>query len=435
MAGRTIRSSLVALVSLWVLFTLLSGCDVLQPQEEPIATPTSTTAAPTPTTAFETPQPTEESSNLIPIVVWLPPRFDPDLNTDASLLMQERLKAFNLEHPNLAVSYRVKDDVGPAGLLGSLSSTSKVAPEAIPDLVLFSDEQLAIAIEGSLVYPYPSPLITDEESDWFEVAGEMSSYQDQSFSLPLAADGLVMIYKTSLMEEIPTTWDDLTSSGYQISFPPADPEASFTLALYLSEGGTLTDAEGGLTLDAEPLQRVLEFYAQLEDQSQLPNNPAVIETDQEAWDLFQFGGRQITVTTASRYLQQLNRELVARPLLTSSGIPATLVSGWGWALTNPDPNKQVAAAELARYLSTPEFTGPWTEAAQLLPLRSKAVDLWEDTEHREAANLLLPAAQMQPSDNITPTIRQALLDAVISVLNGELSPPEAAQNAADQFQN
>ena len=141
------------------------------------------------------------------------------------------------------------------------------------------------------------------------------------------------------------------------------------------------------------------------------------------------------MTSASRYLDQLNRELVAHPLLTEDGTAITLVKGWGWALTNPDPNKQVAAAELARYLSAPEFTGPWTEAARLLPLRPDAIDYWENPEHRTAVQLLLPAAQQEPSSSMTAIIRQALLDAVISVFSGNLSPQEAAENAAAQFQN
>lgn len=434
MPARSLRAALTAVLLLGASFLLLAGCDALLMPAQPTATQPPLSPQPTSTSAPQI-TPTAADSGLIPIIIWLPPQFDPELDTPASELLQARLEAFNLDHPNLAVSYRIKNETGPAGLLDSLSSTSKVAPQALPDLILFSDGELQNAIERSLVYPFPSPIPSSEDTDWFTVAASVSSYQGQTYSQPLAADGLTMVYNAELIEDVPRTWEELVSAGYLLSFPPADPQAAFTLALYLSQGASLREPEAGITLQAEPLQNVLELYLQIQNQNRLPNNPTQIDSDRAAWERFLFGARQTVITKASRFLSQDDEGLLAVPLPTEDGNPFTLVSGWGWALTNPDPNKQVAAEELARYLSSAEFAGPWTQAADLLPLRPTALDYWENETHQLIASQLLASAEPMPPMNVTSVVSPLIRDAVVSVLSGEQTPEEAAQSAAELLQN
>lgn len=435
MSGRSLRAALTAVLLLGASFLLLAGCDALLTPTQPSATALPTPPVPTSTSAPQVSTPTIEDSGLIPIIIWLPPQFDPELGTSASELLKARLEAFNLEHPNLAVSYRIKNETGPAGLLDSLSSTSKVAPQALPDLILFPDSELQNAIERSLVYPYPAPIPSSEDTDWFTVAASLSSYQGQTYSQPLAADGLTLVYNAEIIENVPRTWEELVSAGYLLSFPPADPQAAFTLALYLSQGATLREPESGITLQAEELQKVLDLYLQIQNQNRLPSNPTQIDTDRGAWERFLFGARQTVITKASRYLAQKEEGLLAVPLPTEDGGSFTLVNGWGWALTNPDPNKQVAAEELARYLSTAEFAGAWTDAADLLPLRPKALEFWENETDQIIATQLLTNAQPMPPVSVTAVVSPLMRDAAISVLSGEQTPEEAAQSAAEFLQN
>ena len=435
MPGRSLRAALTAVILLGASFLLLAGCDALLTPAQPTATPEVTNPAATPTSAPQAATPTVEEDRLIPIVIWLPPQFDPELDNPASELLKARLEAFNLDHPNLAVSYRIKNETGPAGLLDSLSSTSKVAPQALPDLVLFSDSELQNAIERSLVYPYATPIPSSEDTDWFTVAAALSSYQGQTYSQPLAADGLTMVYNADLIEDVPRTWEELVSAGYLLSFPPADPQAALTLALYLSQGAALRQPEAGITLQTEPLQNVLDLYRQIQNQNRLPSNPTQIDTDKAAWERFLFGARQTVITKISRYLAQSDEDLLAVPLPTQEGNPFTLISGWGWALANPDPNKQIAASELARYLSEAGFVGAWTDAANLMTLRPTALEYWESEIDQVIASQLMSNAQPMPPGSVTLVVSPLMRDAVISVLSGEQTPEEAAQSAAELLQN
>lgn len=370
--------------------------------------------------------------SLIPIVIWLPPQFNPELDNTASRLLKARIAQFNQEHPHLAVQYRVKDEIGAAGLIESLAATSKVAHQSLPDLVLLSDTQLKDGFNRALIYPYTFEIPSDEDPDWYYLAGELGRLNEQTYSLPIGADGLVMVYNSRLIESTPLNWDDLLRSAYLFSFPAADPDALFTHGLYLSQGGLLTDENNAIQIQAEALTPVLEFYAQASSQALLPGDVTQLETDEKSWEKFIYGGRQVTVTWASRYFSLVDDTLTASPLLTQDGTPITMVSGWGWALTNPDPNKQLAAAELARFLTEADFAGEWSQAAHLLPMRPNGLDYWVDENDKMLASQLMPAAVAIPADEVLDTTGKLFELAVIQTLSGELTALEAAEMAASK---
>ncbi|MBN2043490.1 MAG: extracellular solute-binding protein, partial [Anaerolineales bacterium] len=416
-----------------ILLIHAAGCSAI-PTLEPTATPALPTAPPAPTV---TPFPTQETTpkdSTIPLVIWLPPQFNPDLDTNASRLLKDRLAQFEQDNPHLKIHYRIKDESGPASLLKSLTAASKVASQSLPDLVLFPDQAVRDAFNNSLIYPYPTAIPSSEDSDWYSLVGQLGTFQEKTYSLPFGVDALMMVYNTRLTEEIPANWDDLLRSGYTFSFPAADPAAIFTLALYLSEDGQLSTDDNSILIEADPLTNVLEFYSQAGSNALLPPDIASLELDSESWEKFIYGGRQVTVTWSSRYLTLIDDTLTGTPLLTRDGDPITLVRGWGWALTNPDPNKQLAAAELARYLTETDFSGRWTQAAHLLPLRPNALTAWSNQDHRILASQLTTAAQAVPPEDILNRSGKLIMQAVIHTLTGELTASEAAILAASSIE-
>jgi ABC-type glycerol-3-phosphate transport system substrate-binding protein len=297
--------------------------------------------------------------------------------------------------------------------------------------VLFPDEELRKAFNSSLIYQYQTNIPSPEDTDWFNLVEDLGKFRDKTYSIPLGVDGLVMVYNSRLAENIPVNWDDLLRSGYLFSFPAADPDATITHALYISQGGMLRNEQNTVMIESEPLARVLEFYSQAGSLALLPPDTYQMVLDQESWEKFFYGGRQFTISWASRYLSLFDETLIATPLLTQDGLPITLVSGWGWALTNPDPNKQLAAAELARWLTTADFVGEWTQAAHLLPLRPNALSYWADEGHQLLANQLMPSALPLPSEDILNITGPRMKLAVIQTLTGELTALEAAELAAE----
>jgi ABC-type glycerol-3-phosphate transport system substrate-binding protein len=400
------------------------------------ATPTNSPpilTTPTPTRAPTPVVPDEPTSSTL--TVWVPPQFAPSQENPVGILLQDRLDSFSQLYSNLQINVRIKSETGPASLLESLYATSGVAPLVLPDLVLLSTEDMYTAAEQNLIYPYPPGYPSEDDTDWYNIASALSSYQDERYLLPLAADAMVMVYNPELVESAPRTWDDLLSAGNIISFPATDPQATFTIALYLSNGGTFRDSEENIALQSAPLASVLNTYQQAHAANILPPNPTQIESDESAWIKFNETNKQILITWASRFFGQADETLTATSLPTLTGQPFTLIKGWGWVLATPDPNKQAAATELAKYLTEAEFAGPWTQASYLLPLRPFALSYWEDEPAQILASQLLPQSTQMPSPDVLSLVSTPITDAVLDVLTAVLSPEEAAQIAVDSLED
>ena len=403
-----------------------------------ISTATPTNAVPilatsTPTRAPTPVVPEEPTSSTL--TVWVPPQFAPSQENPVGILLQNRLDSFSKLYTNLQINVRIKSETGPASLLESLYATSGVAPLVLPDLVLLSTEDMFTAAEQNLIFPYPPGYPAEEDTDWYNIASALSSYHDERYMLPIAADAMVMVYNPELVESAPRTWDDLILAGNIISFPTTDPQAAFTTALYLSNGGRFRDSEDNITLQSGPLASVLNTYQQAHAANILPPNPTQIDSDESAWTKFNETNKQILITWTSRYFGQADETLAATSLPTLTGQPFTLVKGWGWVITNPDPNKQAAAAELAKYLTEAEFAGPWTEASYLLPLRPFGLPYWEDETAQILASQLLPQSSQMPSPDVVNLVSTPITDAVLDVLTAVLSPEEAAQIAVDSLED
>ena len=419
---------------LGLLILIFSGCsniELLQPATPTVETPLSVT--PTPTNA-PTPAVSQEPGP-INLIIWLPPQFAPSQDNEAGILLQERLDAFNQLNPRLQVSYRIKSETGPANLLESLYATSGVAPLVLPDLVLFSAADMQIAAEQSLIYPYPEGYPEEEDSDWYNIASTLSSRQNQRYLLPLAADSLVMVYNSELLETAPRSWNDLLNAGNIISFPSADPKSIFTIAQYLSNGGILKDENENIILQPEILSVVFNNYEQALNANILPPNPTQINSDDSSWDRFISTNKQIAITWTSRYFALNDEMLLATTMPTTAGQQFTVIKGWGWALANPDPNRQIAAAELASFLTEAEFAGPWTQATYLLPLRPFALSYWQDESKQILASQLLPIANLVPPPDILNIVSKPITEAVLDVLTDVLPPEDAAMVAADSLGN
>ncbi len=418
--------------AVFALVLMGTGCSNL-PSMQPTATlsPTQVVATPTP----QPTQATEEISNVITLSIWLPPKFAPSQDSPAGVLLQNRLNEFNTLYPNLNVTYRIKAETGSASLLESLRLAHEAAPLVLPDLILIADENLSSTAEDQLIYPYPAPLTAEDDPDWFSIGYALSTFEQQTYFLPFAADAMIVTYNQLDMEAFPASWGDLLLSTQTIAFPPADPNAFFTIALYMAEGGSFTNEDDQLLLDEAPLAKIFNFYADLHTAELLPANPVQIDSDQLAWELLTSDQTNLAVSWSSQYFQSTNPVFLAAPLPTSDGIPFTLIESWGWAITASDPNEQAAAAELARFLSAPEFTGPWTEAAHLIPLRPSALNQWSRTADQNLANQIMPAAHAAPAASILSDVGNPLMDAVLDVLTDVQTPEAAAISAVEAVGN
>jgi len=337
--------------------------------------------------------------------VWLPPRFDPNADTESASLLKRRLADFESAHPGLEIEVRIKAEAGETSLLNSLSITSSAAPIALPDLIALSRPDLEAAALKGLLHPVDGLSTVLDDSNWYPYARELGHVQNIGYGLPFAADALVMVHRPGL--EI-NTWDDIFSSDESLVFSAGDPQALVALSLYISAGGRLVNEQGLPILDEEPLTQTLTLIQNgLEEQAFLPTM-INYETDTQSLQAYRDGRANMAIAWALNYHGV--DDGIIEPIPSLNGTPHTFAPGWIWALAGSDPENQQVATELAEYLIADEFIGNWLEKTGYLPTR-----LSQDVE----VNAILELAQLMPANDVLLVLGPIMNQALIRVLNGD----------------
>ena len=120
----------------------------------------------------------------------------------------------------------------------------------------------------------------------------------------------------------------------------------------------------------------------------------------------------------------------ASAIPTRDGQPAALVSGWTFVILTPDPARRRAAAEFLMWLNEPTFLAEWTKSANLAPA-GKSAFAQSVTPSSYAGTLenLLEHAIVAPGFSAQKSYANAWHAAVQAVLNGQLTPDDAAYRA------
>ena len=403
----------------FAFLALLVGCSSVAPL---LSTPTPAPAI----TATSTPQVTPTSTPSVSATgrrilhVWLPPQFDPSAETPAAELLRQRLTDFENEHPGIEIEVRIKSDTD---ITSTLSVTNNAAPSVMPDLVALSYADMQIAASAGFLHPLAGLTDLLQDPDWYAFARELGHYQNTEYGLPFASDALLIVYRSSVFEETPLSWDAAFSSGNQISFPVSDPRAYFPLTLYASARSDLVD-EVALT-------RVLALYQLAFETGAIAPSTRSFQTDEQTLQAFRNGDVDLAVVWASSDVAAQSGQYI--PLLSLDGSHYSLGSGWVWALAGSNVDNQPLAVELASYLVESEFVSDWTLASNYLPTRPHALDLWENEDLRISLNEVLQSAHPVPLDEPSVALSSLLPEALIRIFNGE-QPEVVARSVLESLE-
>ena len=407
-----------------LLLSLLSGCGGLPP---------SPTSAPTaPSTSIFTPVTSQTPTSVQRTLrIWLPPQFDPASGAPAGDLLKTRLEEFMALHPDVRIEVRIKTASGTAGLLDSLVAAGSAAPSVLPDLIALPRADLEMAALKGLLHPLDGLTAILDDPDWYGYARQLARIQNTTFGLPFAGEALILAYRPAAVGKLPSDWNTIRQRRSALAFAAADPQALFSLCLYLSAGGATIDDHGRPTLDQSALTEVLAFYHQARQDGMIINAATSYQSDEQAWQAYGDQSANMVVAWASSYLSAMPQDTAITPLPGLDQNPYTLASGWSWALAGSQPEQQTLAAALAEFLTEGQFLAAWTAAAGYLPPRPSALAAWPSRQ--APLDEVILSAQLVPSGEIILALAPVLQDATIKVLKGQAAPAEAAQAAADKL--
>lgn len=419
-----------------LVILVLAGCNT--PPAAVGATPSlAATQTPTASAPLQTEEPEPLESGPLSIHIWIPPAFDPTNGSPEGELLQARLDEFSKRRSDVRIETRVKEVEGPGGIVDTLSTAGAAAPLALPDLVALPHHALENAAIKGLLHPFDGLTGTMNDPDWYEYARQLSHVQNSTFGIPFAGDALILVYRPSVLGDRPEDWSASlqasAESSASISFPAADPESLFTLALYQSAGGPILDEENRPILDSIQLTEVLTYYHQAQQSALMPYWLAQYETDDQSWTAYEDNQANMVITWASRYLQNPPMDADGGPIPTQDGIPFTLATGWAWALASPDPQRQAISTQLAEYLTNDEFLAAWTAAGGYIPPRPNTLAAWENTAMRSLLEQIAPSAHLMPPLDVVTALGPVLQKATVDILKEQVDPVSAAASAIEML--
>ncbi len=426
---------------IWIgLFSLfiLAGCGILEGDgSESAATQTATIPTPplTPTseTIVETPTPVGPAPPTT-LNVWLVSDVSPRFDVPGGAILTSQITSFDASHADINLNIEIKLPTGQGGTLSYLRTGRTVAPEILPDLIILPTEQIAKASAENLIYPLNGLLGQDMLDDLYPAAASFAQSNGSYFGYPFALNNLTHIVSSSaITQTLPTTWEQfITLNEGQFAFPAAASRGGeLALQFYLAAGGTLANEANEPSLDLEALTNALNQFSRARTDSFILLQSSNLRTFPEVWQLLVDGNANVIQTDYSQYLNEgatlLDNDYAAFPGF--EGTMPSLVKGWAWAISTPDPERQQMAAELLTWFASGPNLGEWSVTASMLPSRREAFAAWE-TNEAYIAFIQNELERAEPFPNgANSAVISALNTAVFDVISSAKSPQTAAEEA------
>jgi ABC-type glycerol-3-phosphate transport system substrate-binding protein len=322
-------------------------------------------------------------------------------------------------------------------LLDLLRATSPVAPDALPDLILLSDADLAIAAREGLIQPLDDLLPASSEADLYTFARDAARIDRKRMGLPVAADINHLVYRPETFDFPPGDWDALISDTleYPFAFVDGAHVSDAVLSDYALLGGAVINAEGQPALTLEALTQLLALYRDARVAGTLSTEYLNWPDEGAAWAAFTASDATLTVVRASRYLA----ERATGGDLQHARVPAIdgarslpIGRSWNLAIVTRDPRRQSIAARLIEHWSRVENLAAWTQAEHVLPASAEALSRWDAADgYVTFVRGELSRAVAPPSPAALDAIGPAFLTAIRDVLTGRVAPQAAATAAVD----
>lgn len=376
----------------------------------------------------------EEDNTL---VVWVPEVINPGADTAGSEALTIMLAQFDEAHPEIEVVVEVKRVSGVGGMLSYLRTAPDVAPSVVPDLVLLDRSGLTTAQTDELIVPMGDLIDPDVTADLYPIAVEMGTVDGISAGLTYLLNTDHLIYRSTFFpSRVPNTYDAVLAGLTPFAFPagPLSDINRTTLTQYVAAGGRLIDEEGNPVIDVEPLTDMLAFYADAKRLDVVDTSLFQIGDTSETLQLYR--DRQVTLAEVNARDYLLLRETTPNTsptwTPTADGEPFTLVTGWSWAVTTQDADRQERATIFINFLMNPVVHGNYTLAAGWIPSQPTALEVWgDDDPYVEFANVIIASSQVLPAQSVRSVAGEAIQQAVEEVLLDDTLPVQAANQAAN----
>ncbi|MED4128647.1 ABC transporter substrate-binding protein [Shouchella miscanthi] len=364
--------------------------------------------------------------------------------------IKEMVREFNRSQDRI----EVKESFQPGNYQGLLQNAqAALSGGNPPDVAQIGYNYISYVDQNVPYVPVAELAATDDEGEAFLNESYLENIKQLGYSsdkemlagLPYALSNPIMYVNADLLreagwdvEQLPQTWDEMQEMAQLVQentgeyglYVQQPPDSWAEYALVRSNGGDFLNYNGNQAVSTIASEESIEVFDMLGGMIQ--DKQALHVTWEEGIQAFVTGRVGMMMTTVGRRTaieEQSNFDLRSVEIPTF-GEKERQVAAGGNALFSfaQDPDKQAAAWEFMKYLSSPEAMKVWVEGTGYLP---PVVGLAEDPDTLGPffeENPIMQTANAQ-MDSIVPWINfpganglqaeQAILDARDKIFHGE----------------
>lgn len=408
-----------------------NAVETLSPVFAPSTTPQST--------ATTTPEPTEVPTGPRTLVIWWPEPLAPRENADAAEVLSEQISAFERAYGDVQVQFRLKLARDTGGIMQTLRAASGgIAPGALPDLTLIRREDLLAAAQAGLIQPIEDEIPPAFLGDLYTAGVELGQVNRQLYGIPYMLDVQHMAYRNDTVPII--SWRLENFLRERIPFIFAGNRAAGTNDVfwvqYLAAGGTVP-ADGTFSVNADALEATLNFYEQALNRDVVSVSVLDYTSPRDFASQLASGEIDAAIITSTIYLELANQGQVldVGPIPTVSGQAATSLNGWMWVMVSSNPEEQALAGNFLTWMMEVDMQSQYSQTIHMLPSQRLALRRWADQEYADFIANLLANATLPLPESVGGTAARSMQDALVSVLSGQQTADQAAQEVIDQLTN
>ncbi len=303
------------------------------------------------------------------------------------------------------------------------------------------------------------------QEDYFPFARETMTNGGDVLGLQFTTDVRVMFYRTDLVEEPPSSWDELLEVGRGLRdregldpflFPGGRDEATVTTSLlpyFWAQGGELVDDEGnpifGEGENRESMLNSLNFIRQCVEAGITPQRVTEYGTepdlngDVSSGNTAMFLGANFQVGLLQEIMgvEEFNSQWAVAPIPSMEGGDnhATTAGGQMWGVFTENEDKQRAGVDFLKsaFVGNQGMAG-WCNVGGYLPPRQPVFEVsdYEGNKYTDTFREHLEMyARNRPAAESYQDISTQLQIAVSNTISGERSPEDALEAAVNSVQS
>lgn len=355
-------------------------------------------------------------------------------------LYDASINDFEKDNPNVDVQ------VIPAGWDEANSKlVSLIQANDAPDVIITGSRSLRQFAEMGAIEKLDTYMTDSFKESRVENVLNTANINGAQYGIPLAFSSRALYYRTDLIKETPTTWDELLEIAETIT--KENPEIyGFAIPTDITSGtdelfnfiyqneGSATDENGNIKLATDENIETLEFLKEFNDKKIIPDPVSTSRSDQAK--MFQNGNLAMFISGPWEK-ETLDSSADTAPyavalLPAGTKMAETLVTD-SFSISSQSKNKELAW-KLIEYMGQFEYQNAYDEAIGFFQILKQ-----EENEERYNTEFLKPFKDMiqygvsEPQVPVWDTFNSEFVKAVQKVMTGNLTAEEALNSAEKEL--